>query len=224
MGGIGGTVTILCYGYWIREEGRRGAEDLLACRVDLAAGYTMTALFGMAMVIIGSRIDVEGGGSTLMVRLAGQLQETFGPVGRWAFLLGAWGAVFSSLLGVWQSVPYLFADICSLLRSGAGDQTGKPKDQPRPAVDTSSRAYRFYLYGMATIPAIGLFLIEFRTVQKTYAILGAAIMPILALVLLILNGRGKLIGGRWKNSLLTNVLLVAAILLFLAAGALEAIL
>ena len=26
------------------------------------------------------------------------------------FLIGFWGAVFSSLLGVWQSIPYLFVD------------------------------------------------------------------------------------------------------------------
>jgi Mn2+/Fe2+ NRAMP family transporter len=224
MGGVGGTVTILCYGYWIREEGRTGAEDLTACRVDLAAGYTMTALFGMAMVVIGSRIDVEGGGSLLMVRLAERLHEAFGPVGRWAFLAGAWGAVFSSLFGVWQSVPYLFADICSLLRSRPALENGIAGAKPRPPVDTASRAYRWYLYGMATIPAVGLFFIEFRTVQKTYAILGAAIMPILALALVLLNGRERIIGPRWRNSLLTNLLLIAAILLFLAAAALEGIL
>jgi hypothetical protein len=51
MGGVGGTVTVLCYGYWIREENRQGAEDLRVCRIDLAVGYLMTALFGMAMVI-----------------------------------------------------------------------------------------------------------------------------------------------------------------------------
>jgi len=39
-----------------------------------------------------------------------------GPAARWAFLVGAWGAVFSSLLGVWQSVPYLFADCWRLIR------------------------------------------------------------------------------------------------------------
>ena len=41
------------------------------------------------------------------------------------------------------------------------------------AIDTASRTYRWFLYALATVPMIGLFLIEFRTVQKTYAILGA---------------------------------------------------
>ena len=61
MGGVGGTVTILCYGYWIQEEGRTGAKDLKVCRLDLAAAYVVTALFGLAMVIIGSQVEVRGG-------------------------------------------------------------------------------------------------------------------------------------------------------------------
>jgi Mn2+/Fe2+ NRAMP family transporter len=220
MGGVGGTVTVLCYGYWIREEGRTGAEDLRACRVDLAAGYGMTAMFGIAMVVIGSRIDVEGGGSTLIVNLADQLQQAFGPAARWAFLAGAWGAVFSSLLGVWQSVPYIFADLCSLMQV-CGDADTEAK--PRAAIDTASRTYRWFLYALATVPIIGLFLIEFRTVQKTYAILGAAFMPMLAAVLLLLAGRSRVIGERWRNSLLVNALLVATLLFFLAAAVLEGV-
>ncbi len=214
MGGIGGTVTMLCYGYWIREENRRGADDLGTCRVDLAVGYLMTACFGVGMVIIGSRIDVEGSGSTLIVQLASRLEATLGPVARWSFLAGAWGAVFSSLLGVWQSVPYLFADVCSLLAR-------RDPAAPRLPVDTTSRAYRGYLYALAMLPAVGLIFIEFRTVQKTYALLGAAFMPIAAVALLALNSQGRLIGERWKNSWWVNALLAAAVLLFLTATALE---
>src|SRR5690606_764018 len=33
MGGIGGTLTVLCYGYWLREEGMTSPADLRACRV-----------------------------------------------------------------------------------------------------------------------------------------------------------------------------------------------
>ena len=52
MGGVGGTVTILCYGYWIREQGRFNPKDLTVSRFDLASGYIMTAIFGISMVII----------------------------------------------------------------------------------------------------------------------------------------------------------------------------
>ncbi|HLU38552.1 MAG TPA: Nramp family divalent metal transporter, partial [Planctomycetota bacterium] len=65
IGGIGGTVTMLCYGYWIAAKGRTGPEDLPLCRLDLAAAYAMTALFGIGMVVVGSGLHFsgEGGGA-----------------------------------------------------------------------------------------------------------------------------------------------------------------
>ena len=106
IGGVGGTLTVLCYGYWIREEGRHGVEHLRSCRIDLATAYAMTAIFGLAVVVIGSRLGpLPGGGATLVVAVARELEVALGEIGaiaKWAFLIGAWGAVFSSLFGVWQ--------------------------------------------------------------------------------------------------------------------------
>lgn len=213
MGGIGGTVTVLCYGYWIRESGRMGEADLRASRIDLAAAYLMTALFGIAMVIIGSTVEVKGSGAGLIVELARRLEEPFGPIGKWAFLFGAWGAVFSSLLGVWQAVPYLFADLWRLLRL--------PKGGPAPPVDTQSWPYRAYLWCLATIPMLGLFH-EFKTVQKIYAIVGAMFIPLLAVVLLLLNGRTAWVGERCRNGWPTVLALVIAIAFFAWFGWMEA--
>ncbi len=212
MGGVGGTVTVLCYGYWIREEGRHGSEAVRTCRIDLAVGYTMTAIFGIAMVVIGSTITVEAKGARLIVNLAGQLHDELGPTAKWAFLIGAWGAIFSSLLGVWQSVPYLFADFCRLSRREA-------KTAPEQPVDVNSRAYRFYLFALASVPAVGLWT-AFETAQLLYAVVGALFIPMLALVLLILNGRSKIVGRKHRNSPLAVVLLVATLALFALAGCL----
>src|SRR5690606_15335089 len=118
IGGIGGTLTVLCYGYWLREEGRTGAEHLRDCRLDLGMSYVMTAIFGIAMVIVGTSIQVEGEGTQLLVRLSDRLGQELGWPGRALFLLGTFGTVFSSLLGVWQAVPYLFADCWQLVRKG----------------------------------------------------------------------------------------------------------
>jgi len=208
MGGIGGTFTILCYGYWIREEGRSGTGYLRTCRIDLGMGYVMTALFGVAMVIIGSTIEIEGRGATLLVRLSEQLLEPLGPMGKWMFLIGAAGAVFSSLLGVWQAVPYLFADTWGLLRRGDAAGAG-------PAViDTGSLPYRAYLVALAVLPMLGLFW-RFQEIQKLYAIIGATFIPFLALALLILNGRADWVGQRFKNRPATVVVLAATLVFFL---------
>jgi len=212
MGGVGGTLTVLCYGYWIREEGRDGPGDVRTARVDLAVGYAVTMFFGMAMVIIGSTVEVGGSGATLIIDLAAKLEEPLGPIGRWAFLVGAFGAVFSSLLGVWQAVPYLFADYLGLLRENRAGRLD-------PKTITKSGPYRLYLLLLTFVPMAGLFM-KFKEVQKYYAIIGALFIPLLAVVLLILNGRKSLV-GKWRNAWVTTLVLLLAVVLFLLLGYLD---
>lgn len=152
LGGVGGTVTLLSYGYWIREERRRGHDGLRACRIDLAVGYTMTAMFGVAMILIGSRLELRkgpGGLAMLALDMAEQLGGVVGAWGKWTFLLGFWGAVFSSLLGVWQSVPYLFADFWALRKNQSPErkrwgaaQAPDPYREPERAVPQSPERER----------------------------------------------------------------------------------
>ena len=209
IGGIGGTVTVLCYGYWIREEERSDKEDLHTCRTDLAAAYVMTALFGIAMVIIGSTIEVEGRGATLIVTLSEQLEKTIGPAGKWIFLAGAAGAVFSSLLGVWQAIPYLFADVWENLRQPhIAVHQGCEKDLKSQTV-----TYRVYLAALALLPMAGLFH-SFREIQKFYAIVGAWFFPLLALTLLIMNNRTAWVGKQYRNRPLTNFVLLVVLAFF----------
>ena len=220
MGGVGGTVTILCYGYWIREVGRSGGECVNLCRIDLAVGYVVTAVFGIGMVILGSRIEVEGKGAALVVQLAdtlrNELADGVGSWAAWAFLLGAWGAVFSSLLGCMQSVPYLFADSWRLMFNHSEDVGN--------GVDTKSRPYVWYMYGMAAASSAGFWVKEsagvgFQEIQKWYAIVGAAFMPILAIALCIMNRRW--IGEKYRTSLAMQLALFATIAFFALYGILE---
>lgn len=210
IGGVGGTVTILCYGYWIQEAGRHGVSGLKVCRIDLAIAYTMTALFGLAMLIVGSTLEIEKEKSSqLIVALANQLEKPLGTFSRWTFLIGAWGAVSSSLLGVWQSVPYLFADFYGILRAEPG---GRDLRQ--------TPAYRNFLYGLAMVPLTGLFY-HFREIQKWYALIGAGFMPLLALVLLLMNSRSEWIGKRLRNGWVACAALLVTVLFFVVFGAIE---
>ena len=203
IGGLGGTLTVLSYGYWMREEGRTGPEDLRACRIDLGASYAITAVFGIAMMIVGRTIHVEGEGTQLLVTLSNQLGVVLGPVGKWVFLIGTLGTVFSSLLGVWQSAPYLFADCWRLLTTERG---------ARVAVDTRAAPYRLFLVVLAIVPMIGLFM-GFREVQKLYTVIGAYIFPTLALALIIMNGRAAWV-GKLKNRPVTLVALAGVLVFF----------
>lgn len=209
IGGVGGTVTIMSYGYWIAEEKRHGMGQLRLCRWDLVAGYLVIGLFGLAMIIIGSTVEVSGTGARLIVEIADSLESSLGKVGRWAFLIGALGATFSSILGVWQSAPYLFADLWRLFVAPDSDK-GPTADGV--LIDTSSKPYIIYQYSIATVPILGL-LFEFREVQKAYGVVGAAFLPLLTLVLLVLNGRKEWV-GKYTNRPITVVVLISILIFF----------
>ena len=202
LGGVGGTVTLLSYGYWIREQDRRGPEMLGTCRIDLGVGNGVTAVFGFCVIIIGSQIDVEGSGATLATLMAERLAEVTGPAGKWIFLVGFWGAVFSSLLGVWQSIPYMFANFVRLRNPSSGELA-------------KSNPYRLSVVLVAVVP---LFLLgaPARQIQLTYGVLGALFLPLLALTLLLLNNRQAWVGDGSRNPIWINAALVACLVFFAA--------
>lgn len=207
IGGVGGTVTLLSYGYWIREQGRTSMADLANCRLDLALGNAVTGLFGIAVILIGSRLELHGSGNALALEMADQLAQVLGPAGKWIFLAGFWGAVFSSLLGVWQSIPYLFADFWFLT---------KGKSVP-PASLMRTQPYRFYLIAIALVPFLFLGY-PVRQVQLVYGVFGAFFLPVLAGTLILLNSRAKWVGKDGRTHWSLNAVLVGAVVLFLYLG------
>ena len=86
-----------------------------------------------------------------------------------------------------------------------------------PTVDMRSTAYRGYLFALATIPAAGMWL-SFVSLQKAYSVLGAVAMPLLALALLVLNGRADWVGRANRNRPATVAVLVAILLFFVYAA------
>ncbi|MEM9921884.1 MAG: Nramp family divalent metal transporter [Bacteroidota bacterium] len=206
MGGVGGSVTILCYAYWLRES--RGAEplSLFDIRFDLGLAYLLTVLFGLAVVVVSAGVNpdvVKGYG--MIQGIADKLSEPLGSVGKWSFLIGFWGAVFSSMLGVWNGIPYLFADFRRHY------QGGTVASEP---ISIRSGSYRFFLYYLA-FPPILLCLFEKPVwIGIAYSVAGAFFMPFLAAVLLYMNNqRGWM--GIHRNHWLVNLLLVGALVLFL---------
>jgi hypothetical protein len=54
IGGVGGSITMLSYNYWMREEGMRGSGFLSYVRGDIAIAYLFTAVFGMSIMLIAN--------------------------------------------------------------------------------------------------------------------------------------------------------------------------
>jgi len=206
IGGVGGSVTLLSYGYWIRERGWSGPARLSQVRTDLLVAYGLTGLFGVAIIIVSAGVAPEVmSGSEMVLAVAEQMGATLGGFAKWCFLIGFWGAVFSSMLGVWQGVPYLFADFVHEWRASGAQKL----------IDTSSVPYRAYLVFLAVPPMILLWAGKPVWVVLIYSVAGAAFMPLLAGLLLYMNGLRNWLGAL-RNRWPANLTLLAAVALFAA--------
>ncbi len=215
MGGVGGSVTMLSYGYWIRERGWIGRSWITTVRRDLGIGYVLTAIFGAAMLVLAATALVGHGGmpsgSQGLVACADALEQgasqrfgdTLAGIARSAFLIGLWAAVFTSTLGVWQGVPYLFADFTQQLR-------GKSHE-----VDECAWTYRGYLLYLALPPMVLLILDRPVWVIKLYTLTGGIFMPFLAASLLWLTTKRRLMGDL-RTGWLSFAAMAAALALFAA--------
>lgn len=211
MGGVGGSVTLLCYGYWLREKQWQGATVHRRTMWDLACAYALTGFFGVGVVIIAATVKpADASGNALVLALAGQLGAVLGPAGKWCFLVGFWCAVFTSLLGVWQGVPYLWADSMRTLRR----KTGATEDL------TKTAAYRWFLIYMAFPPLLLLIWQRPLAIVVLYAIAGAFFMPFLGAVLLWMNNRREWL-GELRNGWKGNAVLVISLVLFASLFAME---
>jgi Mn2+/Fe2+ NRAMP family transporter len=209
IGGVGGTVTLLSYGYWMREAGWSGRERLATARTDLGASFALVLVFCVSMMIIAANVNWEGHileeGPRLCLLLADRIGEAVGPIGRAIFLVGFWGTAFSSVLGVWHGVPFLFDDWVHLWqRRKPGGQTG--------------RAYRAWLIYLA-LAALSALIVQ-RPVWLVYAytVVGSLFFPFVISTLLWLNNAPGA-GRKAPNGMVANVVLGAALILYVLLAA-----
>lgn len=213
-GGVGGTITLAAYGYWLREKGWYTPKWMRVMRIDNAMAYIVTGVFVIAMLIVGAEV-VRAAGVTLSAGDAGLLDLTkvlearYGKVIGTLFLVGFWAAAFSSMIGVLNGVSLMFADFWGTIR-------GLPSGHPDMRV--GGKYFRFYVLWL-TFPPMVLFLLD-RPIFLVllYGALGSLFMPFLAVTLLgLLNGRRAPPG--WGNTFTSNVLLAITAALFVVLGA-----
>jgi len=199
IGGVGGTLTILCYGYWIQENNRKGVEDLKTTKIDLGVSYALTGIFSLSMMIIGTKLQsIASTGDVFINQVALLFENEIGSWAAYLFRVGFFCGVFSSLLGVWQSVPYLFADL-----SFHGKE--KPTDLKR------TKPYRFHL-AFLSIASLTTLSIKFQAIQMLYAVVGALFIPFCAISLIYINHKGiqdkALRNNKWQNSALALIFIL----------------
>lgn len=206
LGGVGGSVTMVSYGYWLKEKKWESAAYFEESKAELKASYIFTALFVTALMIIASSIGDDGkSGTQLILSIADRLNSIAGNWAKYIFLIGFWGVVFSSVLCVWQGIPYLFADFLNHLMK---------KENPADISITDSIYYKGFLVFMAVPPVVLVFLNNAVSNIINYALISTIFILFLAITLLIINNKVGWV-NEFKNGWFANLILGSSIVVFL---------
>ena len=235
IGGVGGTITMSAYGYWLYAKGWKGPKWLSTMRLDNATGYVLTGVFVIAMLVVGSTIlrgvaitDDDDG----LLILGDRLGDLYGQPVRILFLVGFLAATVTSLIGVWNGVSYLFTDWVRTMRlphgrdaqvgtdvtnvvvagEERGDGAGRAGAYEAAAAE-KSLPFRGYLVWLTIPPMALLFLDRPFALTLAYGVLGSLFMPFLAITLLLLLNT-KMVAPQGRSGWLSNGVLGISSVLF----------
>ncbi|MEV8445369.1 Nramp family divalent metal transporter [Streptomyces parvus] len=221
IGGVGGTITMAAYGYWVNAKGWSNSSWMKVMRLDNRVAYITTGLFVVAMLIVGAELlhasqTALTSGDRGLIDLGKVLEDRFGAGTAKLFLIGFFATSFSSLIGVWHGVSLMFADFVERLRApAAGAQ--QAEQHAGPAVterQQRSLPFRAYLLWLTFPPMTLLWLDQPFGLVIAYGVLGAFFMPFLALTLIWLLNSSRT-PGEWRNGWVSNGMLALSGLLFI---------
>ncbi|WP_442738297.1 Nramp family divalent metal transporter [Streptomyces pseudogriseolus] len=215
IGGVGGTITLAAYGYWVNAKGWTDTGWMKVMRLDNRVAYITTGIFVVAMLFVGAEllhsanIAISSGDQGL-IQLGDILEDRYGSATGTLFLIGFFATSFTSLIGVWHGVSLMFADFLARQR---GERQARA-DELASGRRERSWTFRAYLLWLTFPPMILLFQDEPFRLIIIYGVLGAAFMPFLALTLLWLLNSSRT-PREWRSGPLSNGMLTVAGLLFL---------
>ncbi|AVZ75035.1 iron transporter [Streptomyces lunaelactis] len=221
IGGVGGTITLAAYGYWVNAKGWTNSGWMKVMRLDNRVAYVTTGIFVVAMLFVGAEMLHSSGvaiasGDKGLIQLSDILADRYGSATAKLFLIGFFATSFTSLIGVWHGVSLMFADFVERYRK---DRAGASETELSGEAVAAGRReksvpFRAYLLWLTFPPMILLFQEQPFRLVIIYGVLGAAFMPFLALTLVWLLNSSRT-PREWRNGMLSNAMLVIAGLLFL---------
>lgn len=209
-GGVGGTITLAAYGYWLREKKWVTPRFMKVMRIDNSMAYVITGIFVISTLIVGATVLHSKGllvksGDEGMLELSKILGKEFGNPFRYIFLTGFFSAAMTSLLGVWNGVSMMFADFMGhILKLPEG----------HPDTRAGGKWYRAYILWL-TFPPLILMFSGAKPVGLilAYGVLGSLFMPFMAVTgLWLLNSKHT--PKQWRNNLVSNIIMGLCALAF----------
>ncbi|MFF3490851.1 Nramp family divalent metal transporter [Streptomyces sp. NPDC002795] len=214
IGGVGGTITLAAYGYWVNAKGWTNTSWMKVMRLDNRVAYITTGVFVVAMLFVGAELlhsshTAIAEGDKGLVDLSKILEAQYGTATAKLFLIGFFATSFTSLIGVWHGVSLMFADFVEryrLSRVVTGEEVARgDREKGWP--------FRAFLLWMTFPPIVLLFQGQPFRLVIIYGVLGAAFMPFLALTLVWLLNSSRT-PASWRNGWLSNSMLTVSGLLF----------
>ena len=204
IGGVGGTVTLLSYGYWMREEGWSGAERIPSARGDLLVSFSLVMIFCLSMIFLSTQINWQGQildeGPRLCLLLADRIGAGDRSASDGRCSCSASGAPRSRRCSA-SGTGCRFCSTTGCICGGAppAGQQGGPY-----------RSWAAYL----TLAAISALVIK-RSVWLVfvYTVVGSLFFPFVISTLLWLNNSRHL-AQRFRNGIAVNFVLASALLLY----------
>ncbi|MGA4839898.1 Nramp family divalent metal transporter [Streptomyces sp. G45] len=221
IGGVGGTITLAAYGYWVNAKGWTHTGWMRVMRLDNRVAYITTGVFVVAMLFVGAELlhsanVAIASGDKGLVQLSDILEEEYGTATAKLFLVGFFATSFTSLIGVWHGVSLMFADFVERYRKTRvrADSIALTGEEVASGARERSVPFRAYLLWLTFPPIILLFQGQPFRLIILYGVLGAAFMPFLALTLIWLLNSSRT-PAEWRNGWVSNGMLAIAGLLFL---------
>ncbi|MGW2334537.1 Nramp family divalent metal transporter [Streptomyces sp. NPDC001685] len=215
IGGVGGTITLAAYGYWVNAKGWTDTGWMKVMRLDNRVAYLTTGIFVVAMLFVGAELlhsanVAIASGDKGLLQLGDILEDEYGTATAKFFLIGFFATSYTSLIGVWHGVSLMFADFVARYQGEGAQKAEKVASGARER----SWPFRAYLLWLTFPPIVLLFLGQPFRLIILYGVLGAAFLPFLAGTLLWLLNSART-PAPWRNGALSNAMLTIAGLLFL---------
>ncbi|KOU73609.1 iron transporter [Streptomyces sp. MMG1533] len=233
IGGVGGTITLAAYGYWVNAKGWTNTGWMKVMRLDNRVAYATTGIFVVSMLFVGAELlhsaDVAiASGDKGLIQLSDILEDKYGTATAKFFLIGFFATSFTSLIGVWHGVSLMFADFVARYRAdraasasasasgSASASASAPASGEKVASGERERSwpFRLYLLWLTFPPIVLLFQGQPFRLIILYGVLGAAFLPFLAGTLIWLLNSART-PREWRNGPVSNAMLAIAGLLFL---------
>jgi Mn2+/Fe2+ NRAMP family transporter len=195
MGAVGGGLANLMYPYFIREKGWVRAEHRRLQQYDLIFGILVLIILDLSVWTVGAEILHPKGIRVVDLNsLASLLGEMFGVIGARLFYIGAFAALFSSIVGNGAAYGYLISDSYILMRL-------KRKEQKR------KHSYRWISVWVILSPLPWVIFGESDFIGVTISVNAAqvVIIPVLVFGIWMITSGIKYIGHEHCNNRMENI-------------------